>query len=421
MRILKKSSVLAATVALAMSAAACSDSFFDVDRPNVVDAETIDPLVAAEEFANSAYQNFLVAYGGIIVYGGWFTNEGQVGDTFPTRNEFGRRSISARNSTLENEVWWPIARAMATTQEALEIMEDLPDKDSNPLVARAALAAGYTIQLMAESFCEGVIEPAGPAASTSEMLAKAVEFFQRAEAVAVAGNDTTMANAARVGLGRAYLQAGQKSEAAAAVADVDDDFVYNAVYFDDPANRGRLANNVYAFNTSRVSFVVGPEWRAMADEGDTRIGYYPLLDASGAHLEAQDGTLLMWVQTKYPSWGSPIRLASGLEARYIEVEASEDLDKIVDFVNARRAASGQPGTFTASDLDEAMMELMEQRGRDFWLEGKRLGDWRRHGAEDTFPYIIPSDGEYYKPEVGPMGNATCIPLTEFEKDANPSF
>src|SRR5690625_5362680 len=97
-----------------------------------------------------------------------------------------------------------------------------------------------------------------------------------------------MANAARVGLGRAYLQAGQKSEAAAAVADVDDDFVYNAVYFDDPANRGRLANNVYAFNTSRVSFVVGPEWRAMADEGDTRIGYYPLLDASGAHLERSE-------------------------------------------------------------------------------------------------------------------------------------
>src|SRR5690625_7903012 len=95
MRILKKSSVLAATVALAMSAAACSDSFFDVDRPNVVDAETIDPLVAAEEFANSAYQNFLVAYGGIIVYGGWFTNEGQVGDTFPTR-KIGRASCRGR-------------------------------------------------------------------------------------------------------------------------------------------------------------------------------------------------------------------------------------------------------------------------------------------------------------------------------------
>lgn len=420
MRFISKSLGLTAVVAFGLSAAACGD-FFEVDRPNTVDAGTIDPVVAAAEFANSAYQNMLDAYGGVIVYGGWFTNEARVGDTFPTRNEYGRRSISPRNSTAESEVWWPLARAMATTQDALEIMEALPDKDKSQHVARAALAAGYAIQLMAETFCEGVIEPAGPAANTSQMLAKAIEFFERAEKVATAGDQAAMRDAAKVGLGRAYLQAGNATAAIAAVSAVADTFNYNAVYFDDPANRGRLANEVFAFNTSRVSFVVGPEWMAIADAGDKRVSYKPLLDKDDKPVKAQDGELDMIVQQKYKAWGSPIRLASGLEARYIEVEARADPAEMVTFINARRAAGGQSGTFATSDLDEAMMELMDQRARDFWLEGKRLGDWRRHGAKDSFPYILSSTGEYYKPAAGAMGNATCMPLTEQETDANPSF
>lgn len=430
MRFFRESLGLAAVVAIGMATAGC-DGFFDVDRPNLVDAETLDPAMTASEFSNSAFQNLLVAYGGVIVYGGWFTNEGRVGDTFPTRNEFGRRSLSARNSTLESEVWFPLARAMATSHDALEMLDSTPDKDRSMNVARAAFASGYAVQLMAETFCTGVIEPAGREVGTSEMLAYAAQQLERARDVALAGEAaaaasakpqfTSLATAAKIALARSYLQAGKTAEAIAEVQGIDDDFVYYARYVNDPAFRGRLGNNVYFFRTNRVSFVVGPEWREMADEGDERISYTLLRNAQGQPLNAQDGELTMYAQTKYPAWDSPIRLASGLEARYIEVEARADLGEMVAFINARRAASGQPGTFATSDAGEAMMELMAQRSRDFWLEGKRLGDWRRHGASEDFPYIMKATGQYYKPDAGAMGGDTCIPLTEFEKDANPNI
>jgi hypothetical protein len=411
---------------MGLATAACN-SFFEVERPGVVDGETIDPVIAAAEFANSAYQNMLVAYGGVIIHGAWLTNEARVGDTYPTRNEFGRRSISARNSTLEDEVWFPLGRAMATSQEALENMEALADKDKNLNVARAALASGFTLQFMAETMCTGVIDPAGAEASTQQILARAAERFKKAEQVAAtayaAKLDTTNAkafmNAAKVGLGRAYLQAGKKAEAAAAVAGVPADFVFNAQYVDDPANRSRLGNRPFFYVTSRVSLVTGPEWRAMADAGDPRITYQLVKDSKGAAVKAQDGELDMYKQLKFAKWDSPIRLASGLEARYIAAEAGDDAAKLA-LINERRAA-GKQTVFASADSKAIMMELMEQRGRDFWLEGKRLGDWRRQDATEDFPHILKSTGQYYKPAAGAMGNATCIPLTEFEKDANPSF
>jgi hypothetical protein len=420
MRLNRKSLGLAAVVALGLATAGC-DNFFDVERPNIVDAETIDPVVAAAEFSSSAYQNMLVAYGGAITHGAWFTNESRAGDTFPTRNEFGRRFVGPRNSTHEDEVWAPLALAMATSQEALEIMEELEDKDSNIHVARAAFASGYTLQLMAEVMCTGIIEPDGPAANTSQMLGLAAERFQRAATVAAAAGADTLAYAAKVGLGRTYLQAGEKAKAAEAVAGLPNDFVYNAIYVDDAAERDRLGNRVKFYVTSRVSLVTGPEWRAMADEGDTRIKFELLTDKDGKAVKAQDTELDMWEQKKFPSWNSPIRLASGLEAQYIEVEAGANVADIVAFVNDRRTKNGQPGVFNTTDLGEAMMELMDQRGRDFWLEGKRMGDCRRHGASEDFPYIIKSTAEYYKPAAGVMGNQTCMPLTEFETDANSNF
>lgn len=420
MRFYRKSLGLTTAVALGLATAACN-SFFDVERPGVVDGETIDPVIAASEFANSAYQNMMVAYGGVIIHGAWLTNESRVGDTFPTRNQFGRRSISARNSTLEDEVWFPLGRAMATSQEALENMEALADKDKNLNVARAALASGFTLQFMAETMCTGVIDPDGPEAGTQEILARAIERFIRARDVATAAGSsgTAMANAAKVGLGRAYLQAGKKAEAAAAVAGVPDNFVYNAQYVDDPANRNRLGNRPFFYVTSRVSLVTGPEWRAMADAGDPRITYEVVKTSTGATAKAQDGELDMYKQTKFPKWDSPIRLASGLEARYIEAEAGDDAAKL-KLINERRTA-GKQAAFASADSKAIMMELMEQRGRDFWLEGKRLGDWRRQDATEDFPHILKSTGEYYKPASGSMGTATCIPLTEFEKDANSSF
>ena len=83
-----------------IAAAACSENFVTVTNPDTIDAATVDPAVAATSLALSAQQNYAVAIGWLTSYGAWFTEEGNVSDTFPTRNEFGFRLITDLNGSL---------------------------------------------------------------------------------------------------------------------------------------------------------------------------------------------------------------------------------------------------------------------------------------------------------------------------------
>lgn len=416
MRILQRffGSVLAASLALQL--AACEGAM-EVRNPNIVVADEVDPEQDAATFARSAFQNLATAYGGIVVYTAWFTNEARVGDTFPTRNEYGRRLIDNRNGTHNSEVWAPLALAMESSEGVLDILEGKSDVN----VARAALTAGYSALLMAEAFCEGAIrvdrsaEYAQPQ-SKDQMLDHAINRFELAISAGDAAGGaegTSLANAARVGLARAYLFKGDKANAVSAAKQVPDDFNFNLNYVDDASARGRLSNNVHIFSNARESLVVGPEWRQIADDGDERIKYI-----DGERM-AQDGVHNFYIQQKYPNYAAPIRLASGLEARYIAAEASGDVTEQLALINERRAEFGQAPYAGPNDANSVLTELLFQKGLDFWLEAKRMGDWRRN--PDNVKFIIKPSDEYYKPDVGPMGSDTCFPLPAAETDHNPNF
>ncbi len=416
MRILQRffGSVLAASLALQL--AACEGAM-EVRNPNIVVADEVDPEQDAATFARSAFQNLATAYGGIVVYTAWFTNEARVGDTFPTRNEYGRRLIDNRNGTHNSEVWAPLALAMESSEGVLDILEGKSDAN----VARAALTAGYSALLMAEAFCEGAIrvdrsaEYAQPQ-SKDQMLDHAINRFELAISAGDAAGGaegTSLANAARVGLARAYLFKGDKANAVSAAKQVPDDFNFNLNYVDDASARGRLSNNVHIFSNARESLVVGPEWRQIADDGDERIKYI-----DGERM-AQDGVHNFYIQQKYPNYAAPIRLASGLEARYIAAEASGDVTEQLALINERRAEFGQAPYAGPNDANSVLTELLFQKGLDFWLEAKRMGDWRRN--PDNVKFIIKPSDEYYKPDVGPMGSDTCFPLPAAETDHNPNF
>src|SRR5688500_692111 len=266
----------------AVAAAGCTDKFYQVTDPDILEATAVDPLRDGPTLARSAFQNFVVAYGGHIVYSAWWAHEARVGDTFPTRNEFGRRFLDDTNGTLNGEVWFPVARAATTSALVVNTLKDVPGL---PL-AQAAFAEGYALILMAEGFCEGTVatsatEP-GPKMTTLQLLDRAVEklTLARTEALKLTGAEpTALATAALVGIARAHLQAGRKTEAGAAARQVPAAFVYELKYFDDAANRGRLGNNVWNFTTSRQSLVVPPEYQALGvrvggpDVGDPRVRF----------------------------------------------------------------------------------------------------------------------------------------------------
>lgn len=400
------------TAAVLMGGTACND-FLQVENPNVIDVSAIDPVADAATLAGSAQQNFAAAYGWLIMYSSWFSGETLVAETFPTRNEFGQRQVPNTNGSLTTDVWGPLSLAAASTKIVLDLT--LPNPTTNINYARASLWRGYSFVFMAEHFCQGTVG-AGPALTTAAMLDSAVANFTNAVTVGRANNTAdgnALANAALVGRARAHLQAGRKAQAAADADLVPAGFTYSLPFIDDLGNRTRLSNRLWQFTLDRGSISVAPAFRVT----DPRVPYL----APGQHsLTPQDAASgALYVQQKYPNFAAPIRVASKLEADYIKAEATGTPADQLALINARRAANNQPAYSGPTTAAAVLTELMDQRGREFYLEGKRLGDFRRNPANVTG---VPQPGAaYFKPGFAPIGNQTCYVLPLQETDNNPNF
>src|SRR5574339_708520 len=117
-----------AVAAAALFLGGCTN-WLSVDNPNVIDIDALDPVADAAILAKSAQQNFASAYGHLIVYSSWFVGETDVSETFPTRNEFGRRDITEQNGSLNGDVWTPLSQSVASAYLVLEAT--LPNPDAN--------------------------------------------------------------------------------------------------------------------------------------------------------------------------------------------------------------------------------------------------------------------------------------------------
>jgi starch-binding outer membrane protein, SusD/RagB family len=440
-RLLKRSGGALLAGSLLMVGTGCDD-LLRVRNPEIIDAATVDPVEHAQTFSRSAWQSFARSYGDHVIYTAWFTNEMWVGDSFPTRNDFGRRQLDDRNATYNNDVYQPLAQALAQSDDAADVAltaVDAARADQNEALetrsrvdfSRARLAAGFSLVLMGEAYCRGTIKDGrnhGPALSWQQVLGEAIGRFDDVIGTtgALTGAEARSFNqAAHVGAARASLQRGEYAQAIAYASGVEEDFSFSVAYADQAGERVRLGNRPFWFSPggSRESFVVPSHYREMGveiaggepvTEGDPRITFFD----SGRI--AQDNTLRMWGQLKYPSWASSKRLASHLEARYIIAEAEYHLGNpapAIALVNERRAVGGQ-GAFVGSG-DAVLGELMDQRSRDFWLEAKRMGDFRRNPG--AVPNILePGTGSYYKDvQDGLVDNQTCWPMPFLEWNANP--
>jgi hypothetical protein len=407
--------VLFGVVALHLQAC---DSFVEVGNPNNLETSAIDPKSDATLLSQSAYQSFATGIGEIPVYQAWFTNRARVGDTFPTRNEIGRRNIPD-NNTHTNGFWNNIHTGMQFARSAIRATEAAgPTVD----LARNWFVSGYAILLQAELYCDGTIaksttEP-GTKLTTNQLLDSAIHDLRQVQDIAskVTGTGLTeaqsMSTAAQVGIARALLQAGRKAEAATEAAKVPAAFSYSLLRIDNSSSRN-LGNQVWMYSESRISLVVGPEFRAMADSGDTRIAYV------NAGRLAQDGVLQFYRQNKYKTWGDGERFASGLEAQYIKIEADGNAAAMLSFINERRAVGKQPPFPADSTASQLLTELMTQRARDFWLEGLDVMDLRRNPS--NAPFVLAPGNTYYKPELGPVQTDVCWPVPQAEKRNNPNW
>jgi starch-binding outer membrane protein, SusD/RagB family len=437
MRQMKTASML--LVAALVLGTGC-DGLLDTDQPNIVEPDDVETEAGALARRVGAISDFSFAQDGDgtlfedghILLSGLMSDEFMLSTTPPTEQEVDQRRVFENNSTLY-DMFHNLHRARAAAEAAAVALRELraaPDADN--FIGEMLSLAGFTYLYFGESFCSGVpfshLEGDqvvyGAPQTTDEMFQTAVARFDAAlaepgvllELDPESGLEPEITYLAAVGKGRALLDRGLFSEAAAAVVDVPTEFQYVTEHADSPL---RLQNAIYSYS-------VGWLWSVSDLEGDVGLPYrtaedprVPYFDEESAGL---DNTTPQFTLLKYPDASASVVVADGIEARLIEAETllqGSDLGGMTAILNSLRAAQGLDPLGQPGSQEEGVDLLFSERA--FWMfaTGHRLGDMRRlirqygRSPEEVFP-----GGVYLKG--GNYGTDVNLPMPQ-EEGNNPNF
>ena len=409
------------------------DSVVEVSDPDIVTPESLNSEAGIQTLRAGSLGDLAVAMSGsaaghgattgLIVMSGLMADEYAYSGTFPTRREADTRNLQDINSDV-NTIYGNLHRSRTGAETTVDLLADF---GGNPEIeSEMQSVAGYAYVMFAETFCGGVPFSKAPAnggeliygdpLTTEQMFNQAISWFD--QAIANAGSNDKLANLGRVGKARSLLGLGQMDAAAAEVAAIPTDFVYNIEQSD---NSRRQENGIYIMSTVRRQF-------SIADgKGGNGLMFRSSMDPrtpwDGGTEFGQDDITLYYNQLKYDSSNVPVILASGTEARLIEAEAAANADDAItveDIHNALRATIG------LSDLDLSGISgddllLAHFSERAFWLfsTGHRLGDLRRlvdvYGMmpSNVFPW-----GPYFK---GGEYSSTLKFLVPQSESNNPNY
>jgi len=411
----------AATV-IALGLTGC-DGLLRVSNPGSLQEEQLtDP--ALEQFViNGAIGAFQFAYVNYAFWSGVLADEAFTDHSNVSFREFSLHSFNDLN-TPNDDVYGSLQVARQSADAAADRVKKMlgAGAASSLNVARALVYGGYAYVLLGEGFCEAPVNLSA-ALPSSELLTRAIARFDEGIAVATAGRIRNEAAAedliymARVGAARASLKKGDLAKARAYAAPVPDTYEHWAYY---SANSTRENNLVQmAVRASIPYLAMHPAFQNL---GDARVPQPTASRTSqNAHLifpPLKPSMYSGWTAAAAPQTievTTHIKFATGLEARYIGVEADGPTATMLTFVNARRAVVGKPPvTLSGSAL---LAEFRTQRALDFYLTGQRLGELRRYAAAgtDLFPtgkFPVSAD---------PYGAMHCFIVPLSEKSANPNF
>ncbi|MEJ2184692.1 MAG: hypothetical protein P8Z36_02015 [Gemmatimonadota bacterium] len=386
---------------------------------------------------NGAIREFARAYGGTqntdggqVLYSGLLGDEFYAAGTYTTRRDIDERHILQTNGSNEQAYFW-LQRARNHAEQAADIFAQ-DDSAGTADDAYMFNLAGFTYVMFGENYCSGVpfskLPATGPTdygapQTTPEIFQRAIMRFDTAMAMAQLANSSEQMNLARVGKARALLDLSRDSAAAAAaiVAAVPTDFEYDVLYDGSVQNAW---NAVWEFNNGEK------RWSVADGEGTNGLHYVTGNDprtptaASGTGF---NGTVAHYDELKYPNAGSAIPLATGIEARLIEAEASLNAGNRAQFfttLNNLRSTIGMSDlTDTGQTMTQLVSLLFSERAHWLWLTSHRLGDMRRmirqYGQQygfnegNVFPVGISPNG-------APFGHDMNLPIP-FAEQNNPKF
>jgi len=414
MRIFRSAGVLSIACAAAVASTGCN---MDVRNPTVIDAATFNPNADGTTLSLSAQTNFFIAFQSVALYGGLISDELWSGAARLQTKRLAAR-VFASTDDINADFFAPLSLAIASNENAIGALQSGAGAATDLNLARASMNMGFALELMAETACAGVIQ-GGPQLSDAQLLDSAITRFTNAVTVANAAGTAgaSIANASNVGLARAYLQKKDYAHASQTAALVPASFSASVITSANVSTQNTLGNSIYG-NTTQGQ-IISPSRYRIND---------PRLPVDSTRAGATLNGLKYVVQAKYNAYDAPIRLASGLEAQYITAEAalhsSGSTGAALTLINARRTVGGQGTYGGATDTLSVITELLNQRARDFWLEGKKLGDLRRNPSVALSSVLTDAVGDpFYVPNRTPptFGNTFCTPIPPQETGANPNF
>ena len=405
-----------------LATAACTElTTLEQENPGQLDASGLYEPRNAGLLVNGVIADFECAFSRYAFGTAVFTDE--LTNAFSSSNNFDydRRSLPTNapygNSTCGTGQTAPIyttlaiARADADTAAArIETWSDTDVPNRSKLLAQSYTYAGYSLVLLGESMCSAAIN-VGPELTPAQLFAEAKTRFDKAVTAATAANDAATLNLALLGRARVELDAGDKAAAGADAAKIPAGFSAN---ISTDAGSARRQNYVFLGVNQSNWASVDPTFRGLTINGapDPRVA----VTNTGRNGTA---AVPIWTADKYASLATTIPLARYAEAQLIVAEsklAANDIPGAVAAINAARAAKSVPAyDATGQTAAQVLAQIVEERRRELFLEGHRLGDLRRYGLP-----ILPATGTPFL-SGGTYGTQTCFPLPDVERINNPNI
>jgi hypothetical protein len=454
-----------------------ADELLHVDNPEEIQLEALNDPALLEVQVNGVIGNFnSLMDDPYIRYSNFLTDEILSGLNW---EDYARASQRIA-SYLEGPTAPIFEAASRSLRQAHDVAErirgwaaDDPGTDFRTDLATVLTYAGYSAVMLGEGMCQAVISP-DPDDPSSEVLeqpdifAAALPYLVEGLSVASAAGANDIADLARVGLARAHLGRGEWSDVVTYATQVDPGFEQWMEFVDQAGGRNALqgisaganfTHGIHPWFTGVHPSFDGTGFDFTDDDvidaqTDPRI-QHEVTDITGHNALTRLYKLFQGLrysdytgETIAPTsagcpdctgtpvadmnliaaFGTDVLMADYLEVQHHRFEALAMMGgsdaAVLTFINERRAAGNQAAVagLTGQPLID---ELRNQRARDLYMGGFRLGDlrrWTRHdpgnGPFEAGGYF--PTGTHPNTQWGPYGDWTCfpIPLSEYEGNDN---
>lgn len=416
---------------LLVASGACTEvTALKQDNPGQLSAATIYVPSNAQLLVNGAISDFECAFSRYVVGSGLFSDELSNAIGSVSNYNFDRRTVQTIEtygtatcaSNQQPPIYTTLSVARASADTVAAKLRGWTDAQMpagvvrTKLIAQSEAYAGYSVLLLGESMCSAAIN-LGPELTPAQLFGEAKTRFDAAIEAATTANDQPTLNFAL--LGRARTQLNLKSAASIAAAAVDAARIPAGFTYTISADGVNVRRQNFSYLSINQNFwsTVDASFRGLTIGGapDPRVA----VTNTGRAGTAQGTTI--WTPDKYPALATVTPITRWAEAQFIIAEsrvATGDLTGAAQAINAVRATRAGLPVYSATGQTAAQVldQIVDDRRRELFLEGHRMGDIRRLGLA-----WLPVAGTPYPGGGGTYGDQTCFPLPDAERINNPNL